>query len=84
MRGANVSFETSLARMCNTSVTDPAYSLASSKCWMRFEETLMKADRFVAFVTAGLITLFLAGIFTHEKVGAPPEQTHAAVLGAAR
>jgi hypothetical protein len=49
-----------------------------------FEETLMKTDRFVALVAAGLITLFLAGVFTHEKVGAPPEQTHAAVLDAAR
>jgi hypothetical protein len=43
-----------------------------------FEETLMKADRFVALVAAVLITLFLAGLFTHEKVGAPLEQTQAA------
>ena len=63
---------------------EPAYSLVSSRCWMRFEETLMKTDRFVALVAAGVITLFLAGVFTHEKVGAPPEQTHAAVLDAAR
>ena len=51
---------------------------------MRFEETLMKTDRFVALVAAGLITLFLTEVFTHEKIGAPPEQTHAAVLGTAR
>ena len=63
-------------------MTDPAYSLGSSRCWTRFEETLMKTDRFVALVAAVLIILFLAGVFTHEKVGAPPEQTHAAALGA--
>jgi hypothetical protein len=44
----------------------------------------MKTDRFVALVAAALVTLFLAGMFTYEKVGAPPEQTHAAVLDAAR
>jgi hypothetical protein len=42
----------------------------------------MKTDRFVALVAAVFITLFLAGVFTHEKVGVPPEQTHAAALGA--
>jgi hypothetical protein len=42
----------------------------------------MKTDRFVALVAAVLITLFLAGVFTHEKVGASLEQTHAAALGA--
>jgi len=38
----------------------------------------MKTDRFVALVTAGLITLLLAGVLAHEKVGASQEQTHAA------
>jgi hypothetical protein len=71
-----------LRAMRNTSVTEPAYSLAGSKCWTRFEEILMKTDRFVALVAAVFITLFLAGVFTHEKVGVPPEQTHAAALGA--
>ncbi len=42
----------------------------------------MKTNRFVALVAAVLITLFLAGVFTHEKVGAPLEQTHAAALDA--
>jgi hypothetical protein len=38
----------------------------------------MKTDRFVALVAAVLITLFLARVFTHEKVGTALEPTNAA------
>ena len=43
------------------------------------EERLMKTQRFLAFVTAILITFFLAwGVFAREPVGVPPDAAHAA------
>ena len=38
----------------------------------------MKTDRIFALVAAGLITMILAGVFAHEKVGTSQEQTPAA------
>jgi len=41
-------------------------------------ETVMKTDRIFALVAAGLITLVLAQVFAHEKVGVPQERTRTA------
>jgi len=42
----------------------------------------MKTYRLITLVAAVLITVFIARVFTDEKLGASPDQAHAAAVDA--